>query len=107
MQSPQSFLGSLFDFSFTSFITSKLIKVLYGLLMAIAALYAIFFIIIGFSQGTGLGLFMLIIVAPIVFFLSVIYARVLLELIIVVFRIAEHTSEIAEQGRNSPSRMGN
>lgn len=32
-------------------------------------------------------------------FLPVIFGRVLLEIIIVIFRIAEHLAEIAQQGR--------
>ena len=92
-------LSSLFDLSFTTFITSKLIKVLYAMAIALAALVAATLLVSGFSQGTLVGLLMLI-VAPIVFLGTVIYARVLLEIMIVVFRMAEHLAEIAQQGRH-------
>jgi Domain of unknown function (DUF4282) len=91
-------LSSLFDLSFTTFITSKLIKVVYALAIAFAALVAAALLVSGFSQGTLVGLLMLI-VAPIVFLAIVIYARVILEIMIVVFRMAEHLAEIAQQGR--------
>lgn len=106
MGSSSGFLESLFDFSFTTFITTKLIKVLYGLWIAGAGLTALFLIIAGFRASSGVGIVMLLFVAPLVFLLSVIYARVLLELIIVVFRIAEHAAEIAAQGRRPPAADG-
>ena len=97
--SAQGFLASLFDMSFTSFVTTKLIKVLYVLGILGAGLMALSIATSGFARGAGTGLLALIIVAPIVFFLCVIYSRVILELIIVVFRVAEHVAEIARQGR--------
>lgn len=95
----KGFLAALFDLSFTSFIATKLIKVLYVLCILGAAVAALGLAASGFSQGVAVGLLMLVIVAPIVFLLSVIYARVLLEIIIVVFRAAEHLAEMAERGR--------
>jgi hypothetical protein len=98
----KDFFGSLFDFSFTNFITSKIIKLLYGLSILGAAVLAFVVIIAGFARGTGSGVFALLIFAPLVFLLCVIYTRVGLELIIVLFRIAEHIAQIAEQTRKSP-----
>jgi hypothetical protein len=82
-------------------VTTKLIKVIYALGMVIAALAALMLAATGFTQGGLVGIAMLVIVAPIVFLLTVIYSRVLLEIIIVVFRMAEHLAEIAEQGRKA------
>jgi hypothetical protein len=65
----------------------------------ICALTALSIAASGFSQGTGTGLLAMVIVAPIVFLLGVIYSRVLLEIIIVIFRMEEHLAEIAERGR--------
>jgi hypothetical protein len=99
MESTKGFLASLFDFSFTALVTSKVIKFLYGLSVVGAGLGALGFIIGGFSHSFGLGLVMLIIWAPLYFLLVVIYARVLLEIIMVIFQMAEHVAEIAAQGR--------
>jgi hypothetical protein len=95
----KGFLESLFDFSFTSLVTTKLIKVLYGLSIAIQALISLFYVIISFSFSPTAGVIVLLIGAPLSFLLGVCYTRVMLEIIIVVFRISEHAAEIAQQGR--------
>jgi hypothetical protein len=41
----------------------------------------------------------MLILSPVIFVLFVIYARVSLEILIVIFRIAENTTEIAKQTR--------
>ena len=93
-------LSSLLDLSFTTFITSKLIKLLYAMAIMFAALVAAALLVWGFSQGAVAGLLMLV-VTPLVFLATVIYARVLLEIMIMVFRMAEHLAEIARQGRRA------
>jgi hypothetical protein len=99
MEEPKGFLGALFDFSFTAFITSRLVRFLYGLSIAGAALVSLFLIARGFNVSAGGGVFMLFIGAPLYFLLSVMFSRVLLEIVIVIFRISENTAEMARQGR--------
>jgi Domain of unknown function (DUF4282) len=103
MEPAKDFFASLFDFSFTAFITSKIIKLLYALSVVGAGLSALAFITSGFSNSVALGVVMLLIGGPLYFFLVVISARVFLEIIIVLFRMAEHIAEIAAQGRRGPS----
>lgn len=91
------FLSALFDLSFTSFITTKLIKVLYILGMIGAGCWALVMAAGGITQG-GIG-YLLVLAAPLLFLLGVIYFRVMMEVIMVVFRGAEHLAEIARQGR--------
>ena len=91
-------LGALFDFSFTSFITSKLIKVLYGIAIAIFGLIGLYFLVAGLRAGAAPGVAALILV-PLLYLFFVMYTRVVLEVLIVVFRIAEHTAEIARRGQ--------
>ena len=95
MAQPKGFFSRLFDFSFTEFITTELIKLLYGLAMVFAGLGALVFIGMGFTAHPIVGVLFLI-VSPLVFVIYVIFARVYLELIIVAFRIAENTKETAE-----------
>lgn len=102
---PSGFFGSLFDLSFTNFITSKIIKLLYILSIAIAAIVALSVVASGFAASTTVGIFSLLIVAPLVFLLGVIYARVLLEIIIVTFRISEHASQIAANVEKATSSI--
>ena len=93
----KGFLGSLFDLSFTEFITTRVIKVLFILAIIVAAIVAFVMIVSAFAAGALSGIVVLII-SPILFLLCVILARVWLELIIVIFRIAENTGRLAEQG---------
>ena len=95
MQS-KSFFASLFDFSFSSFVTLRFIKVLYGIFMALAALFAlaIFFTI---AQQGGVGILLALILGPVAFLIYVLIYRVLLEFVVVIFRIAENTSIIASR----------
>ena len=94
-------LSALFDFSFTSFITTKLVRVLYGIGIAVSGLVALSIVAGGLRQGAAAGVGALIL-GPLLFLLSVMYARVVLEVLIVIFRIAEHTAEIARQKQGQP-----
>ena len=101
----KGFLGSLFDLSFTNFITTKLIKVLYVLGMILAALTALGMLFSGLAalfSGTAGGIVSAIVgvvLSPLVFLVMVIYMRVGLEVIITIFRATEHLAEIARQTR--------
>jgi hypothetical protein len=111
---PKGFFGSLFDLSFENFVATKLVKVLFVLGIIVAALYAIGIVVMLLSAGIsasairgGPGSVVVVgavigalILAPLVFFLMVLGSRIWCEVLIVMFRIAEHTGEIAEQGRN-------
>jgi len=91
------FLRALFDFSFNEFVTSKVTKFLYLLSILYAGLFAFLCVVIGFNVSKGFGVFILIIGGPLMFLLIVIYSRVLLEMVIVILRIAHHTAEIVKK----------
>jgi hypothetical protein len=97
MAEGKGFTESLFDFSFTSFVTSKIVQVLYALSIILSGIFSIFLIAESFAISGSLGMFMLLVGAPLVFFLCIVYARVMLELIVVIFRIAEDVNRIASQ----------
>jgi hypothetical protein len=86
----RGFFQSLFDISFTSFITTKIVKFLYILALVLIGLGALAFIASAFRANAALGLVVLLIVAPLGSLLYVIYTRVVLEVIIQIFRINEH-----------------
>jgi hypothetical protein len=93
----KGFIGSLFDFSFTSLVTPKIIRVLYILFTIWTALIGLSILVIGFKTGgVAGGLFVLIIVEPIFVLLTLGIYRVVLELFMVVFRIYEETKQIRE-----------
>lgn len=89
-------IGMLFDLSFTEFVTTRIIKFLFIIGVVFAAIGTIAFIVGGFSAGVGKGVLFLIL-SPIIFILWVLLARIWCEIIIVVFRIAENTSRLADQ----------
>jgi hypothetical protein len=94
----KGFFASLFDYSFSAFITPKIIKLLYVLSTIAVALWTVIVILWGFRQSTGLGILMLVILGPIFFVITMIYVRVLLELLIVFFRIHGDVNEINRRG---------
>ncbi|MBU1706638.1 DUF4282 domain-containing protein [bacterium] len=96
MEQPKGFFGALFDFTFTDFITTKIIKLLYILLLIAVGVGALVAIVTAFGISAWLGLLTLLILAPLGFVIGVICIRVYMEIIIVLFRIAENTNIIAQ-----------
>lgn len=102
----KGFFASLFDFSFRSFITIKIVRVFYILAMIFIGLYALGLLIFVASAGGstglgGLGVLLGLVGAGLIFLLGVMYIRVLLETILVLFRIEGNTARIA--GTNPPA----
>jgi len=71
----KGFFGSLFDFSFTEFITPRIIKLLFVLAIIIAGIAALVMFFAGIATG-GPGAFLAIIGAPLLFLIYVVGARV-------------------------------
>jgi hypothetical protein len=92
----KSFFGSLFDYSFSSFITPRIIKILYVLATIGISLWTLFLIVAAFNVSDGAGGGMLLIGGPLFFLFSMIYARVFLELVIAFFRINGNVQEIRD-----------
>lgn len=98
---PAGFFEKLMDFSFSQFITASIIKVLYILGIILAGLGALAMLITGLMGGGGAAIGALVI-APLTFIISVIWLRVLLEMVIVIFRIGENTAIIARNAAPPP-----
>jgi len=95
----KGFVASLFDFGFTSFVTPKVVKVLYVLIMILLGLGSLASAIFAFQFGGAVaGFFVLLIVAPLVFFVYLSLWRIGLEIFVVVFRLAEDVRAIRERG---------
>lgn len=95
----KGFFGSLFDFSFTSFVTPKVIKGLYVLYTIWMIVWALFFLRLGFRYGGATGGFLtLIVVDPLFLVLSLGAFRVILELFMVVHRMHDDLKAIRERG---------
>ena len=93
-------ISSLFDFSFSDFITPKIQKVLYFLLLILAGVCGLMTFITVFGMGSGFfgkvgGLIGGVIAGPLVFLFLAMYFRVMMEILIVVFRAVEYLAEIS------------
>jgi hypothetical protein len=93
---------AILDFSFTNFVTTKLIKVLYAISLIFIVLGFFVSLLVGiwtmFDSSFGSGAVILC-MSPFVLVIYVLMARVWSEFIIVIFRIAENMAELVEQGR--------
>jgi len=83
-------VGLMMDFSFTDFVTPKIVKILYVIAILLAGLGALGLLIQSVMGGGAMAI-VGIIVAPIAFVLWVIMARVSLEVALVLFRIEQNT----------------
>ncbi len=94
----RGFFGRLFDFSFAEWVTPSVISVIYGIYVAAAALVALFILLGGIASGGGAAVGALI-AAPLGFLLYVLFARMMLEVVAVIFRIARLAESIEENTR--------
>jgi hypothetical protein len=106
MQNTTGFLGSLFDLSFTSLVTTRLIKVLYVLAIILIGLEALIWVLVGFHQSVAVGVVVLFILAPLISLVALTYTRVLLEVVIALFRIMENTGELVRRMTPASSAPG-
>ena len=92
----KGFFGALFDFSFSSFVTTKIIKFLYILIIIGLVVWLVASTVMQGFMGFVVG----VIGAAVMFLLS----RIYLELMIVVFRMAENLELIAgRSGAQAPN----
>ncbi|MDY6827512.1 MAG: DUF4282 domain-containing protein [Bacillota bacterium] len=101
----KGFISSLFDFSFTEFITPKIISILFIIGVVGSGIAAVGFIVSGFATSIVMGILFLIL-SPFVFLLMVIAFRVYMEIIIILFKIYENLKTISESKENTPQASG-
>ena len=94
MTEEKGIVENMFDFSFSEFITPKIIMILFIIGIIIAAVATVMVVVGGFAKGMLVGLLTLV-VSPIIFGLEVLAARIWCELVMVMFRIAENTGQTA------------
>lgn len=88
-----SFMKSLFDLEMKEPITLKIIKVLYTIGIAIAGIIGVALVITAFTKSFATGL-LHVIAAPLAFLLLVVILRVVLELLMTLFKIEENTRKV-------------
>jgi hypothetical protein len=94
----KGFVSALFDFGFTTFVTPKVIKVLYILIMILAGLGALGFAASAFSLNVVFGIISLFILCPLFFLITLALYRISLEFFMVIFRIGEDIRVIRDRG---------
>jgi hypothetical protein len=87
----KNFLASLFDFGFTSFVTLRFLKVIYAIVVVVVLLAGLAFLIAGLSTARGASILFVIIFAPLVTLVYLIFVRVTFEIIAMFFRIGDNT----------------
>ena len=92
----KGFLGALFDYSFSTLITPKIIRMVYIVVTVVAGLSSLALFINLATVADGDGAFLGMFLAPALFLLYMIFARISLEMVIVVFRIGDHVRRIAD-----------
>jgi hypothetical protein len=94
----KGFLGALFDFGFQSFVTPKVIKVLYVLIMIGTVVSAMVFTIIAFKASLTFGVVTLLFGDPLFILIVLAIYRIILEFFVVIFRISEDIRALRERG---------
>ena len=95
---PRGFLSALFDFGFTSFVTPKIIKMLYMLVVIGTAVSALVFTIIVFKASVPFGIVTLVFADPLFILIVLAIYRIILEFFVVTFRVAEDIRALRERG---------
>lgn len=100
----KSFFATLFDFSFTSFITLRFLKAIYAIVVALVLLGGLISLIAGLSSGSALGVITGLILAPLGTLVYLVLARIGLEVVAMFFRIGDDTARAVELlgGRQQP-----
>jgi hypothetical protein len=83
----KSLIENLMDFSFERVVTPRMLKMLYGVHLLMGLIAAIWFVFYGFQTSTSNGLLALILCCA-GMALWIVYCRVIVELLAVVFRAA-------------------
>ena len=81
-------IENLMDFSFQRVVTPRMLKMLYGVHLLMGLIAAIWFVFYGFQTSTSNGLLALILCCA-GLALWIVYCRVIVELLAIVFRAAQ------------------
>lgn len=87
-QDTKGFLPALFDFTFTHFVTPKLVRFVYLLATVALGIVWLFWVFVGFARGAGAGLAVLIL-GPVLFIIYLAVIRMTLEFYLSIVRMSE------------------
>ncbi len=92
-------LGDIFDLTFEKFVTPSVVKIIYILILVFAALGWLFIVFAGITQGFASFLGALIF-GTIGVLVGVLLYRIMLEMVMIVFRIGDNTERMADALEN-------
>lgn len=98
------FFQALFDFKFDSLIVTRIIPVLYRLGLAGGGVVALALLVSGLIAGDYYAVIALIVV-PTGYLILAIYLRIMLEAMLVIFRISEHVASLDTKIETSPGQL--
>lgn len=87
----KTFLASLFDFGFTSFVTLRFLKIIYAIWVVLILIGGVAMLIAGLSTGTAIGIIGSIILVPLITLVYIIGARIFFEIVAMFFRIGDNS----------------
>ena len=90
----REFFRELFDFQFTTFLTTRMLPGVYGFGIVLAALFTGYVVFLRFRESPNEGLAWLAI-GPLMFFGLVTALRITLEFVLAVFRVAWYVEQVA------------
>lgn len=100
MADAKSMWEGLFDFSFRTYATPRMLKFLYALHLLVGLIAGVAWVVLGFQQTPAQGLVTLL-AAIFLYFLWILYCRIALEVLGAIFRMTE---AIAPDRSSSASR---
>jgi hypothetical protein len=95
------FLRSLYDFSFSSFVTLRVIRVLYVLITILYSLAAVLVFIAALVKHQPADIVFAIILVPIGYLIYLTFARIAMEILMVLFNIGKDVRSIRERGERN------
>jgi len=84
----QGVIRTLLDFSFSEFIITKVIKLIYALALVASVVSTLYGIYSGFQAGFGWGLGA-VLISPVILFIYVLLVRIQMEILVVAFKMAD------------------
>jgi hypothetical protein len=94
----KGFIRSLYDFSFSSFVTLRVIRVLYVLITILYSLAALLVFIGALVRHTPADIVLAFIIVPIGYLIYLTFARIAMEILMVLFNIGKDVRSIRERG---------
>lgn len=97
MPDEKNLLAGLFDFSFNSLLLRRLVKLLYVLSIVFGGITVVASVVLGYQQSPAQGLINLV-AGLVSLFVGILVTRALLELALIILRIAEGIERATHPG---------